>query len=108
MAEIANLLDEIQENLFTRADTFRKEHTVAMTDKSRFYEYFTPQNHAKPEIHGGFAVSYWCGEPACELKIKEDLAVTIRSIPFEPESKSGACICCGKPSTYQAVFAKAY
>jgi prolyl-tRNA synthetase len=108
LAEITNLLDEIQDNLYARAETFRKDHTVTIEDKNSFYEYFTPQKMEKPEIHGGFAVSSWCGEPACELKIKEDLAVTIRCIPFEKERKSGTCICCGKPGTSQAIFAKAY
>jgi prolyl-tRNA synthetase len=108
VAEIANLLDEIQDNLFARADTFRKNHTQTLADSKTFYEYFTPQSLEKPEIHGGFALSSWCGEPACELKIKEDLAVTIRCIPFEQEAKPGACVCCGRPGTCQAVFAKAY
>ena len=108
VAEIANLLDEIQDNLFARADAFRKDHTQTLVDSKTFYEYFTPQSLEKPEIHGGFAVSSWCGEQACELKIKEDLTVTIRCIPFEQETKPGACICCGRPGTCQAVFAKAY
>jgi prolyl-tRNA synthetase len=108
VAEITNLLDEIQDNLYARAETFRKDHTVTIEDKNSFYEYFTPQELEKPEIHGGFAVSSWCGEPACELKIKEDLAVTIRCIPFEKERISGTCICCGKPGASQAIFAKAY
>ena len=108
VAEITNLLDEIQNNLYARAETFSKDHTVTIEDKNTFYEYFTPQDLEKPEIHGGFAVSSWCGEQACELKIKEDLAVTIRCIPFEQESNHGACIGCDKPGTIQAIFAKAY
>jgi len=108
VAEITNLLDEIQDNLYERAETFRKDHTVIIEDKDSFYEYFTPQKMEKPEIHGGFAVSSWCGEQACELKIKEDLAVTIRCIPFEQERKPGTCIGCGKSGTSQVIFAKAY
>ncbi len=108
VAQITSLLDDIQDNLYQRADTFRKDHTVTIEDKHSFYEYFTPQNLEKPEIHGGFAVSSWCGEPACELKIKEDLAVTIRCIPFEQESNPGPCIGCGKPGNSRAIFAKAY
>ena len=108
VAEITKLLDEIQNNLFVRAETFRNDHTISVADKNTFYEYFTPQDSEKPEIHGGFAVSPWCGEPSCEIKIKEDLAVTIRCIPFEQESNAGACICCGNPGTCQAIFAKAY
>ena len=102
------MLDEIQDNLFARAENFRNDHTINVADKNTFYEYFTPQDSEKPEIHGGFAVSPWCGDPSCETKIKEDLAVTIRCIPFEQENMPGDCICCGKPGTCQAIFAKAY
>jgi len=108
VAEITNLLDDIQDNLYARAETYRQDHTVSIEDKNLFYEYFTPQNMDKPEIHGGFAECSWCGESACELKIKEDLAVTIRCIPFEQEPTHGACIGCGKPGTSLAIFAKAY
>ena len=108
LGEITKLLDEIQDNLFARAEAFRKDHTINVSDKNTFYEYFTPLNSEKPETHGGFAVSSWCGAESCEVKIKEDLAVTIRCIPFEQENKPEACICCGKPGTCQAVFAKAY
>ena len=108
VAQITNLLDDIQDSLFARAEAFAKDHTVAIEDKNDFYEYFTPQNAEKPEIHGGFVLSAWCGEPACEQKIKEDLAVTIRCLPFEQEKNNGICINCGKPGNCQAVFAKAY
>jgi prolyl-tRNA synthetase len=108
VAEINSMLDNIQQNLFDRADIFRKEHTISLSDPNEFYKFFTPQNSERPEIHGGFAVSSWCGNQACEEKIKEDLAVTIRCIPFEQENKPETCICCGKPGTCQAIFAKAY
>ena len=108
VAEITDILDEIQQSLFQRALAYRKEHTVAIEDKKTFYEFFTPQNEEKPEIHGGFAVSGWCGSAECESKIKEDLAVTIRCIPFENDKVKGRCICCGKDSDSQVVYAKAY
>ncbi len=108
VVEIPDLLDEIQQNLFARADAFRKDHTLSIAEKDKFSEFFTPQNSEKPEIHGGFALSAWCGDPSCELEIKEKLTVTIRCIPFEQEGNPGPCICCGKPGTCQAIFAKAY
>ncbi|MGD2186818.1 MAG: proline--tRNA ligase [Desulfobacterales bacterium] len=108
VAEITRILDEMQETLFQRALTFRNEHTVEIEDKKTFYEYFTPKHKNKPEIHGGFSVSGWCGSEECESQIKEDLAVTIRCIPFESEHAKGRCICCGKPSESRVVFAKAY
>jgi prolyl-tRNA synthetase len=108
VAEITAILDEIQENLFQRALAFQKKHTVEIEDRKTFYEFFTPENQNKPEIHGGFAISGWCGSDGCESKLKEDLTVTIRCIPFENEKVKGRCICCGKQSGRQVVFAKAY
>jgi prolyl-tRNA synthetase len=107
-AQLTNILDEIQDNLFARAENFRKTHTVTIDRKSTFCDFFTPQNSQKPEIHGGFALSPWCGEDACELQIKADLAATIRCLPFDQEKSMGACIYCGKPGISQAIFAKAY
>ncbi|MDY6793103.1 MAG: proline--tRNA ligase [Thermodesulfobacteriota bacterium] len=108
VGEIKNILDEIQNNLFTRALSFKKEHTIIIDDKKKFYDYFTPESQEKPEIHGGFALSFWCGSAECEAKIKEDLKVTIRCIPFENDTSSGKCICCGKSARDRVIFAKAY
>ncbi|MDY6903352.1 MAG: proline--tRNA ligase [Thermodesulfobacteriota bacterium] len=110
-ATITDMLDEIQANLLERATIFQKDHTAAIEDKASFYDFFTPQKADNPEIHGGFALSHWCGASACEEKIKDDLTVTIRCIPMEAAlrgSSSGACICCGKESQGRVVFAKAY
>jgi prolyl-tRNA synthetase len=108
VGQITDVLDEIQDNIFQRALTFRKAHTIAIEDKKAFYEFFTPHNEVTPEIHGGFALSGWCGSDNCESKIKEDLGVTIRCIPFDNEKVKGRCICCAKSSNSQVVFAKAY
>ena len=108
VAEVSNMLDDIQTNLYERALSFRTDHTVTIDDQSDFYKFFTPQNLEKPEIHGGFALSTWCGSEACESKVKEDLAVTIRCIPLDSCGDSGKCICCGKPGKDRVVFAKAY
>ncbi len=108
LGRLTTILDEIQANLFDRALTFRKEHTKTVDEQKDFYDWFTPQNTEKPEIHGGFALSHWCGDSACEAKIKEDLNVTIRCIPLDAEKETGRCICCGKPSEKRVVFAKAY
>ena len=108
VAEFVRTLDDIQATLFNRAVAFREANTENIGQKDLFYDYFTPKNPEKPEIHGGFAVSPWCGDEACELKIKEDLSVSIRCIPFDGAPADGDCICCGKPATQEVVFAKAY
>ena len=105
---INDILDEIQANLFERALAFQKDNTVLIDTKKEFYNFFTPENIDKPEIHGGFALSHWCGSEKCESQIKTDLSVTIRSIPVDAEEEYGKCVCCGKSSDKRVVFAKAY
>jgi prolyl-tRNA synthetase len=108
ISQAEQLLDDIQQNLFRRALDYQRTHTVDMDDKGAFYDFFTPRNKKKPEIHGGFANAHWCVDAACEAKIKEELTVTVRSIPFESSSGPGRCICCGKSSEKRVIFAKAY
>ena len=56
--------------------------------KEEFYDFFTPKNAPKPEIHGGFALAHWNGTRAVEEQIKNDLKVTIRCIPFDDPAQS--------------------
>jgi len=106
--QIAEILDEIQDNLYQRALKYRDEHTIKIDDKESFYAFFTPKNKERPEIHGGFALTHWCGDPAVEEKIKDDLNVTIRCIPMEGEKEEGICPFTGRPSPQRVIFAKAY
>ncbi|MCG6911558.1 MAG: proline--tRNA ligase [Deltaproteobacteria bacterium] len=108
LESFAGILDEIQANLYDRALAFREANTREISNDKAFYDYFTPQDSEKPEIHGGFAMSPWCGNASCEAAIKEDLKVTIRCIPFDSEITDKGCICCGKPGGRQVIFAKAY
>lgn len=108
IAQVGELLDAIQTNLFERAKAFQASNTVAIDDRQAFYDYFTPRDKEKPEIHGGFARAHWCGGGDCEARIKQDLTVTIRCVPFDAPEEAGQCICCGAPSPKRVVFAKAY
>jgi prolyl-tRNA synthetase len=107
---LAATLAEIQSNLFNQAKTYRDQNTVRINSKADFYDFFTPQNPERPEIHGGFALAHWSGDPEIEAQIKEDLKVTIRCIPFAPELRGepGTCVFSGKPSRGRVVFGKAY
>ncbi|MFZ0130947.1 MAG: proline--tRNA ligase [Desulfobacterales bacterium] len=112
VADITDILDGIQHTIFDRALSFRETHSSVIDEKKSFYDYFTPSDKEKPEIHGGFAYSHWCGDTACEAAIKEELGVTIRCIPFsgtrQDDTGPGRCITCGEPSPQRVVFAKAY
>ncbi len=106
--QLPTILDEIQAGLLARATAFRERHTRVIESREEFYEFFTPRNAAKPEIHGGFALAYWNGNAQLEAQIKDDLKVTIRCIPFENTSEAGRCIFTGQPGWQRAVWAKSY
>ena len=109
VAGIADLLAEIQRGLYERARKFRQEHTHSIGTWDEFRSFFTPANPEKPEIHGGFAWSHWCGSRACEQKVNEELSVTIRCRPIGfGESEPGRCVVCGAPAQERVIFAKAY
>jgi prolyl-tRNA synthetase len=102
------ILMSIQNNLYERAAKFRDEHTRVIDSKKEFYDFFTPTNSEKPEIHGGFALAHWNGSRDVEEQIKNDLKVTIRVIPPDDFAEDGECIFTGKPSSRRVVWAKAY
>jgi prolyl-tRNA synthetase len=108
----AQILQEIQDGLLARATEYRDRHTVALDSREAFYDFFTPKNSDKPEIHGGFAVAHWNGSPEVEEQIKADLKVTIRCIPTEGQiagaEEPGRCIVTGEPSPRRVLFAKSY
>jgi prolyl-tRNA synthetase len=106
-ASAIRLLDSIQQTLLERAQQFRDAHTRVIDSKEEFYDFFTPKNANKPEIHGGFAMAHWDGSREVEEQIKNDLKVTIRCIPFA-EGEAGTCPFTGLPSRQRVVWAKSY
>jgi len=108
VSSISSLLDDIQASLYIKARDFREKHTVRIDSKDEFYSFFTPKNADKPEIHGGFALCHFGGDPEVEKKIKDDLGVTVRCIPIDAPEEHGTCIISGKPSARRVIFGKAY
>ncbi|MGM8365390.1 proline--tRNA ligase [Virgibacillus sp. W0181] len=94
------LLEEIQQNLFDKALKHREEKTSVATNMEEFQQILDE----KP----GFIKAMWCGDVACEEKIKEDTMATSRCIPFEQEKVSEACVCCGKEAKEMVYWARAY
>ncbi len=97
-AVVSKLLDEIQAALLTRARDFRD----ANTKEPKNYDEF------KAAVENGFALAFWCGDPECEAKIKEETKATTRCIPLAQPESSGTCIFCGRPSKEKGIFARAY
>ena len=107
-AQLPVILQEIQETLYQRALAYRDANTRAIDSREDFYAFFTPVNASRPEIHGGFARTHWCEGKECEAKVKEDLKVTIRCIPFDAQPEEGICPFCGMASQKRVLWAKSY
>lgn len=97
---IAQLLDDIQQNLFQRAYDYRAEHITKVDNFDDF--------QAVLDEKGGFVSAHWDGTTETELKIKELTKATIRCIPLDNPLEDGACVLTGKPSTQRVLFARAY
>ncbi|MFQ5590308.1 MAG: proline--tRNA ligase [Phycisphaerae bacterium] len=108
VATVSQQLDSIQQTLFERALALREDNTRSIDSKDEFYDFFTPLDRDKPEIHGGFAMSHFSGDPDVEEMVKKDLNVTVRCIPTDGEEEDGTCVISGRPSKRRVVFAKAY
>lgn len=108
VAGITGILDEIQAGLLERALAFRKAHSPEIDSREAFRGFFTPANADQPEIHGGFAWSHFCGDPAIEEELQKELKVTVRCVPYTDNPEPGTCIFTGKPSPQRVVFGKSY
>jgi prolyl-tRNA synthetase len=112
VGSVSAMLEQIQNGLLQKATALRDAHTKRIDSKSDFYDFFTPKNPEKPELHGGFALAHWNGSSRVEEQIKEELKVTIRCLPFPGAipgaDEPGQCILTGEPSARRVIFAKAY
>lgn len=97
---VKNLLETIQNDLFTKALKFRDEHITQVDNFEEFKEVLN--------IKGGFISAHWDGTTETEKKIKELTKATLRCIPNDAVEEVGTCVLTGKPSTKRVLFAKAY
>lgn len=96
---VANLLDEIQANIYQKALKFREENTFKVDTWEDF----------KAQIEkGGFVSAHWDGTGETEEKIKEETKATIRCIPLDSVEEEGKCVYSGEKSSKRVLFAKAY
>lgn len=96
---VANLLEDIQKNIFNKALKFREEKTIKVDTYDEFKE--------KIE-EGGFILAHWDGTPETEEKIKAETKATIRCIPLDGDKTPGKCMVTGKPSAQRVIFARNY
>ena len=96
---VADLLEEIQINIYQKALKFREANTFKVDNWEDF----------KAQIEkGGFIEAHWDGTSETEEKIKAETKATIRCIPLDAAEESGKCVFTGEPSPRRVVFARAY
>ncbi|MBR1799146.1 MAG: proline--tRNA ligase [Bacteroidales bacterium] len=96
---VAELMEQIQRNLYKKAADFRAANTRRVDTWEQF----------KAEIEkNGFLLCHWDGTQETEERIKEETKATIRCIPFDAPEEEGKCIYSGKPSRRRVVFARSY
>ncbi len=97
---IGQLMIDIQENLFNRANQFGADNIQKVDSYDVFKE--------KIEKEGGFYLVHWDGTAETEALIKTETQATIRCIPLDSVEEDGKCMVTGKPSKHRVVIAKAY
>ena len=96
---LPTLLDTIQSDMYNKALKRRN----SMIYEAHDYKEFTEIANNKP----GFIKANWCGDVACENKIKEDFNMKSRCL-IEDEEITTNCVCCNKPAKYRLYFGRQY
>ena len=98
---IPELLAAVHDGIYQKALANREKRTYTCTTMDEI--------PAVLEKNGdGFIKAMWCGDEACEDKVKEVTGVGSRCIPFKQEQPSDVCVCCGKPAKHLVYWGKAY
>lgn len=98
--KVKELLEDIQNSMLERARKRRDENT---------FEAFSVEEMVNiADNHPGFIKAMWCGDRACEDKIKEETGITSRCIPFGQEPIGDTCVCCGKKADKLLYWGRAY
>ena len=98
--EIPRLLNELAQNIYNRALENRENRTWSATTMDEVKEL--------AEKNNGYIKTMWCGDLACEEKMKEEVGLSSRCMPFEQKHISDVCPCCGKPANLMVYWGKAY
>ena len=97
---VAAMLDAIHDGLYQRAKKNLEDNTYACSSLEEVRE--------KMQERGGFAKTMWCGDEACEIRMKEEAGVTSRCMPLEQEHLGDVCAICGKPAKHMIYWGVAY
>ncbi len=98
--KIPELLAAVHDGLYQKALARRESMTFTVKTMDEMQKVADEQP--------GLIKAMWCGDEACEMKLKEVAGVTSRCMPFEQEHITDTCVCCGKPAKTMVVWGKAY
>lgn len=98
---VSSRLEQVRQGMYEKALANRTAHTYTCTTMEEI-------KSALAEKGDGFVKAMWCGEEACEDKVKEETGVSSRCIPFQQEQLCDRCVCCGKPAKHMVYWAIAY
>jgi prolyl-tRNA synthetase len=102
--DASDILERMQLDMLSTARDRQDKNTIrGNIDYDRFRQIM--------EGEGAFVFAGWCGDPACEARIKEETKATIRVLPDEEFRSAEAptrCLRCGQSATSEAVWAKSY
>jgi len=99
-AKVISLLDKIQKDLLENYRQFVKRNTCKVNSYQEFKKAIREKR--------GAVLAYWCGNPKCERKIKEETKATTRVLPLSNRNKEGRCIFCGKKTKNIGVWGRGY
>lgn len=99
-AEINQILEMIQKGLFEKSKKFTQENTRQADTYDQFKEIMNTTR--------GFIEAFWCEDPKCEAKIKEETKATTRCLPLDAIEAKGECIYCGKEAKHRWLFGQSY
>ncbi|MBQ3879587.1 MAG: proline--tRNA ligase [Oscillospiraceae bacterium] len=97
---IPELLKAVRDGMYAKALANREKRTFRCRTLDEIVE--------ARKGGDGFVKAMWCGDEACEDKVKEVTGVGSRCIPFEQEEISDVCVCCGKKAKHMVLWAVAY
>ena len=98
--KLNEILEDIQQNMYEDCKKRLSEKTTIATNMDEFAKNMNENQ--------GFIKAMWCGDEACEDKIKELTGAKSRCIPFEQEHLSDKCVCCGKPADKMVIWGRQY
>jgi len=98
VSSIPALFKEIHHEMYQKAVNHLQSHIFPVANIDELTK----------AVQSGYAKTMWCGQQACEDKVKELTSATARVLPFDQKPHAETCAICGKKATKVIYFAKAY